>query len=250
MSFKGNRQMRDYTNRNNSASTTSYGVESKVSYDAGLRSYMQKVYNYMAIALVITGVIAMAVASSSALMGVIHGTPLKYVVMFAPLVFVLLLGNKMMTMSKKGAQIAFWSFSALMGLSLSYIFVVYTGESITKVFFMTSATFASMSVYGYTTKKDLTGLGSLAIMAVFGIIIASIINLFLHSSGLSFAISIIGVLAFVALTAYDTQKIKEVYSQVAGTPQADNVAIMGALTLYLDFINLMILLLRLFGNRD
>jgi hypothetical protein len=222
--------------------------------DAGLRAHMLKVYNYMVAALVITGVTAFATATVAAnnpeLKQVLYGSPLKWLIMFAPLALVFFLSARIHSMSLSAAQVTFWIYSGLMGLSLSSIFLIYTGESITQVFFITAATFAGMSLYGYTTKKDLSGIGSFLMMGLLGIIIASIVNIFLGSSALHFAISVIGVLIFTGLTAYDTQKIKEIYLESDGTAVAGKKAIMGALALYLDFINLFIMLLQLFGNRE
>jgi len=175
--------------------------------------------------------------------------PLMWVLVFAPVALVFLLSFGIQRMSVPAAQATFWGYSALMGLSLASIFVVYTSESIARVFFISAATFAAMSLYGYTTKRDLTGFGSFLFMGLIGIVIASIVNIFLNSSGLGFAISILGVLIFVGLTAYDTQKIKEMYYVGDDGTVAGRKAIMGALALYLDFINLFLMLLRLFGDR-
>ena len=169
--------------------------------------------------------------------------------MLAPLGFVFYLSAKINTMSVSAAQITFWIFSAIMGLSLASIFIQFTGASIARVFFITSGTFAGMSLYGYTTKKDLTRLGGFLIMGLIGIILASIINIFIGSSAMQFAISVIGVLIFVGLTAYDTQKIKNMYLADDSESVASKKALMGALRLYLDFINLFILLMQLFGQR-
>jgi FtsH-binding integral membrane protein len=178
-------------------------------------------------------------------------TPLMYVLIFAPLAFVFFLAWRINTMSVSAAQIAFWLFAAVMGASLSSIFLRYTATSITQVFFVTAAAFGALSLYGYTTKKDLSGWGSFLIMGVFGIIIAGIVNLFLQSGALQFAISVIGVLVFAGLTAYDTQRIKDGYYQVMGdATAATKGAIMGALSLYLDFINMFTSLLSLFGSRE
>ena len=217
--------------------------------DEGLRSYMLRVYNYMATGLAATGVVAYIVANTPFLMNTIFGTPLMWVVMLAPIGMVLYLSAKIRTMSVAAAQTSFWIFSVLMGMSLASIFVIYTGTSIARVFFITSGVFGAMSLYGYTTKRDLTGLGSFMFMGLIGIIIASIVNMFLQSSAMQFVISVIGVLVFVGLTAYDTQKIKNMYSEMDGSETASKKAIMGALTLYLDFINLFLMLLRLFGQR-
>jgi FtsH-binding integral membrane protein len=222
--------------------------------DQGLRSYMLKVYNYMGLGLVVTGLVAFFTSqwavASEANFNLLYGSPLMWVVMLAPLGFVLVLSFGINKMSVGAAQITFWAFAAVMGLSLSSIFLVYTGGSIAKVFFITAATFGAMSLYGYTTKRDLTSVGNFAIMGLIGLIIASIVNIFLASSALDFAISIIGVLIFVALTAWDTQKIKESYNVGHGAEVLAKGAIMGALSLYLDFINLFMMLLRLFGNRN
>lgn len=228
--------------------------------DQGLRSYMLKVYNYMTIGLVITGVVAYGAfaAAVTQVNGQITGltsfgsllfeSPLRWVVILSPLAFVLVLSFGINKLSAGMAQLLFWLFAAVMGLSLSSIFLVYTGQSITQVFFITAATFGAMSLYGYTTKRDLTGIGSFLIMGLFGLIIASIVNIFLQSSGLGFAISIIGVLIFVGLTAWDTQKIKNNYDVGLGAEVLAKGAIMGALSLYLDFINIFLFLLRIMGN--
>src|SRR3569623_1756950 len=217
--------------------------------DQGLRSYMLKVYNYMGIGLVITGLVAYfsytasVVTNASGQITDLTGfgaalfeSPLRWVVMLAPLAFVLVLSFGINKLATPMAQLLFWVFAGVMGLSLSSIFLVYTGQSITQVFFISAATFGAMSLYGYTTKRDLTGIGSFLIMGLFGLIIASIVNIFLQSSGLGFAISIIGVLLFVGLTAWDTQKIKESYSESYGGDVLTKNAVMGALSLYLDFI--------------
>jgi FtsH-binding integral membrane protein len=219
-------------------------------YDAGLRAYMLRIYNYMAGALAVTGIIAMLTASSQSMMQAIYGTPLQFVVMLAPLGVAMYLSFRVMKLSVAAAQGWFWAYAALMGLSLSYIFIAYTGVSIARTFFITAGVFGSMSLYGYTTKKDLTGMGSFLMMGVFGLIIASLVNIFLKSSGLDFAISCIGVLVFTGLAAYDTQKIKHMYYQLGSSGEmAAKVSILAALTLYLDFINLMVMLLRFMGDR-
>jgi FtsH-binding integral membrane protein len=219
--------------------------------DEGLRAYMLSVYNYMGLGLAITGVVAFLVASTPALYGPIFGTPLKWVVMLAPLGFVFFLGAKIRTMSVGAAQLTFWLFAAVMGLSLASIFLVFTGESIARVFFITAGTFGAMSLYGYTTKRDLSAWGSFLFMGLIGIIIAMLVNLFIASSALHFAISVIGVLVFTGLTAYDTQRIKEMYYELDGADVVARKAIMGALSLYLDFINMFVMLLHLFGtSRD
>ncbi|MCH7487586.1 MAG: Bax inhibitor-1/YccA family protein [Proteobacteria bacterium] len=217
--------------------------------DVGLRQYMLKVYNFMASGLALTGAVAYGMTLSETAMQLIFGTPLFWVVALAPLGFVFYLSSRMDRIQASTAQTLFWIFSALMGMSLASIFIVYTGTSIARVFFITAGTFAGMSLYGYTTKRDLTGWGSFLFMGLIGIIIASLVNLFLQSSGLHFVISVIGVLVFVGLTAYDTQKIKNLYSGTDSDEVRDKKAIMGALRLYLDFINLFIMLLHLFGAR-
>jgi FtsH-binding integral membrane protein len=217
--------------------------------DVGLRAYMIKVYNYMMAGLAITGVVSFLTASSPDMMHAIYATPLRWVVMLAPLGFVFFLSYQIDKIQSSTAQVLFWIYAALMGLSLSFIFMVYQGESIARVFFITAATFGSMSLYGYTTQRDLTGFGSFLFMGLIGIIIASIVNIFMASSALQFAISVIGVLIFTGLTAYDTQKIKNMYQDGLGTETTTKMAVMGALNLYLDFINLFLMLLRLFGDR-
>ena len=217
--------------------------------DEGLRSYMLRVYNYMASGLALTGVVAYMVANTPFLRDAIFGTPLMWVVMLAPLGMVMYLGAKINSMSVSAAQTSFWIFSTLMGMSLASIFMIYTSTSIARVFFITSGVFGAMSLYGYTTKKDLTGWGSFLFMGLIGIIIASVVNMFLASSALMFAISVIGVLVFVGLTAYDTQKIKNMYAESDSTEVTSKKAIMGALKLYLDFINLFIMMMHLFGAR-
>lgn len=217
--------------------------------DVGLRQHMLRVYNYMASGVALTGIVAYAVAASPTMLQAIYGTPLSWVVMLAPLAFILVLSFGLHKLSLFATQALFWLFAATMGLSLASIFVIYTGESIARVFFITSASFGALSLYGYTTKRDLTGMGSFMIMGLFGIIIASVVNLFLKSSGLQFAISVIGVLVFAGLTAYDTQRIKSMYLESDGTETAGKKAVMGALSLYLDFVNMMMLLLHLFGQR-
>jgi FtsH-binding integral membrane protein len=218
--------------------------------DVGLRQYMLKVYNYMASGIALTGVVAFAVSQSPEMMQVIFGTPLKWVVMLAPLGFVFFLSARINKIQAGTAQALFWVFAALMGASLASVFIAFTGESVARVFFITAASFAGLSLYGYSTKKDLSGFGSFLIMGLIGIIIASVVNIFLASSALQFVISVVGVLVFAGLTAYDTQRIKAIYSAADSQQTGDKKAIMGALTLYLDFINLFIMLLQLFGNRE
>ncbi len=221
-----------------------------VTYDAGLRLYMQKVYNFMAMALTISGVVAFMVSSSPALMQAIFGTPLAWLVMLAPLGFVIFFGYKLNSISSAQAKTYLWIYAGLMGLSLSTIFVAYTGASVARVFFITASVFGGMSFYGYTTKKDLSGFGSFLIMGLIGLIVASLVNIFLKSSAFEFAISLIGTLIFIGLTAYDSQKIKQNYYYVSGDSEMiGKAAVMGALNLYMDFINLFIMLLRFMGDR-
>ncbi len=224
-------------------------VAERAVIDEGLRQYMLRVYNYMASGLALTGIVAFMVAQNEALMQVIYGTPLKWVVFLAPIGLVLLLGARINKMSATAVQAIFWIFATLMGIALASIFLVYELPSIARVFFITAGTFGAMSLYGYTTKRDLTGWGSFLFMGLIGIIIASVVNIFMVSSALHFAISVIGVLVFTGLTAYDTQRIKQMYVESDSTAVASKKSIMGALRLYLDFINLFIMLLYLFGRR-
>ncbi len=221
-----------------------------VTYDSALRDYMVKVYNYMAGALAISGLVAFLTASSPALMQALFGTPLAWVVMLAPLGFVFFFSYKLGSISAERAKTYLWIYSALMGLSLSTIFIVYTGASVARIFFITASVFGAMSLYGYTTKKDLTSFGAFLIMGLIGLIIASLVNLFLRSPAFEFALSIIGVFIFIGLTAYDTQRIKQSYYHFAGNSEmTGKLAVMGALNLYMDFINLFLMMLRLFGDR-
>lgn len=217
--------------------------------DEGLRSHMLAVYNYMMLGLAITGLTAFAVASSPAMLQLIFGTPLKWVIMLAPIGFVFLFAAKIGSMSTSAAQLCFWAFAVLMGMSMASIFIVYTGSSIARVFFITAATFGSVSLYGYTTKRDLSQFGSFLFMGLIGIVIASLVNLFIGSSALQFAVSVIGVLVFTGLTAWDTQRIKEEYYAGDAADMASKKAIMGALGLYLNFINMFVMLMQLFGSQ-
>jgi uncharacterized protein len=220
----------------------------QVGVDAGLREYMLRVYNYMAGGLAITGIVAY-VAAVSGFYQAIFGTALYWVVIFAPLALVLLLSFRLQSMSLGAAQLTFWAYAALVGLSLSGLFIVYTGASIAQVFFITAATFLAMSLYGYTTRRDLSRFGAFLFMGLIGIVVAGLVNLFMHSAALQFAISIIGVVVFVGLTAWDTQQIKEMYWEGDAEVVAGKKAIMGALKLYLDFINLFVILMQLMGQR-
>ena len=220
--------------------------------DEGLRAHMNKVYGLMSLAMLVTGAVAYTVGNSEMLLQQIFGTPLKWLVMFAPLIVVFGFGAMINRMSAAAAQVVFYVFAALMGLSISFIFAVYTGISIAQTFVVTAIAFAGLSLYGYTTKKDLSGWGTFLIMGVIGLIVASIVNIFLASPALMFAISAIGVLIFAGLTAYDTQSIKNEYIQMAAQGDQEwlgKSAVMGALRLYLDFINMFMFLLQFMGNR-
>jgi len=219
--------------------------------DQGLRSHMLKVYNYMTSAVLLTGVVAMLFAQTQFAQNMwISGGILPWVLIFSPLALLLIAGRKMQTMSVGGLQIFFWSFAVLMGLSMSGIFLRFSGETIAQTFFATSAAFAGLSLWGYTTKKDLSGWGSFLIMGVVGLIVAMVINIFLQSGTMGWVISFAGVLIFAGLTAYDTQKIKSVYLQIRGSDMVGKAAIMGALSLYLDFVNMFQFLLSFMGGRD
>ncbi|MEX0956484.1 MAG: Bax inhibitor-1/YccA family protein [Rhizobiaceae bacterium] len=255
--------------RNYQARAATAGSRADASIDEGLRAYMLRVYNLMALGLAITGVAALGTVSLAttgdpsaavatlgngkmltSLGATLYGSPLRWVVMLAPLAMVFFLSFRVHKMSLSAAQTTFWAFAAVMGISLSSIFLVFTTGSIVQTFFITAASFGALSLWGYTTKRDLTGMGSFLIMGVFGLIIAMVVNIFLASPALQFAISGIGVLIFAGLTAYDTQKIKEMYFEGDSTLVAGRKAIMGALRLYLDFINLFMFLLQFLGNRE
>ena len=225
--------------------------------DAGLRSYMLSVYNYMASGVLLTGMVAFVFAKSGAIdtlfavqeNGRVAPSLLGWLVMLAPLGIVLVMSFAQRSLSTPAMQALYWVYATTMGLSLSTIFLQYTDSSIAQVFFGTAAGFAGLSLWGYTTKRDLSGWGTFLIMGVVGLIVASIVNLFIGSGPLSMAISVIGVLLFAGLTAYDTQKIKSLYFYVQGTDMMGKTVVMGALTLYLDFINMFLFLLRLFGSQ-
>ncbi len=222
-----------------------------VAFDAGLRSYMLSVYNYMASGVLLTGIVAMLFASSGFAAAILGGPGLlKYVIIFSPLAFILVLSFGINRLSTGAMQLLFWAFATVMGLSMSSIFLVYTGQSIALTFFAVAAAFVSLSLYGYTTKRDLSGFGTFLIMGVVGLIVASLLNLWFQSPAMTLAISAIGVLLFAGLTAYDTQKIKSLYFYVQGTDMLGKTAIMGALNLYLDFVNMFTFLLNFMGQRD
>jgi len=238
------------SNFNNRATSFASAAARTTTYDSALRDYMVKVYNFMAIALAISGAIAFLVANTPSLMAVIFGTPLMWVVMLAPLGFVIYMSAKLNSISAATAKTYLWIYSALMGISLASIFAVYTGTSVARVFFIASSVFGATSLYGYTTKKDLTSMGSFLTMGLIGLIVASIVNIFLKSSAFDFAISLIGVFLFIGLTAYDTQRIKQTYYHFSGNSEmVAKMAVVGALSLYMDFINLFLMLLRFFGDR-
>jgi FtsH-binding integral membrane protein len=237
------------TNRYTDPTAGSRGVPTLgADIDAGLRQYLLRVYNYMAGGLALTGLVAY-LAAVTGVYAAIYGTPLFWVVLLAPLGLVLLLGFRVERMSLGAARLIFWAYAGLVGLSLSGIFLVYTGASIAQTFFIAAAMFLGMSLYGYTTQRDLSRFGSFLFMGLIGIIVAGLVNLFLASSGLEFAISVIGVAVFTGLTAWDTQRIKLMYLQEDDEVIAGKKAIMGALALYLDFLNLFLMLTQLMGRR-
>ena len=219
-------------------------------FDEGLRQHMLRVYNYMGLGLVLTGIVAYVVGTTPALYVPIFSTPLKWVVMLAPLAFVLFFSFRLESMSAGTAQALFWAFCAVMGLSLASIFLVFTGVSIARTFFIAATMFGATSLYGYTTKRDLSQFSSFLIMGLIGVVIASIVNIFLGSTALQFAISVIGIVVFVGLTAWDTQAIKEQYASSLGRETAQKLAVFGALSLYLNFVNIFQLLLNFTGERE
>jgi FtsH-binding integral membrane protein len=249
----------------NAAATRGGYADRTVAYDAGLRAHMIRVYNYMASAVALTGVVAyltfqMVGGNSISVVGgkisgltplgqFLFGGPFMWVLMLAPLAMVLVLSFGIQRLSAGTAALLFYVYAGILGVSLATIFIVYTANSIANVFFISAAAFGALSLYGYTTKRDLSPIGSFLIMGLFGVIIASLVNIWLKSDAMSFIISIVGVLVFAGLTAWDTQKIKEMYSASDDAQSAGRKAVMGALSLYLDFINLFLMLLRLFGGR-
>ena len=232
----------DFSNLN----TARTGTRDQAVLDEGLRSYMLKVYNYMASGLALSGITAALTASTPAVYNAVFGTPLQWVVMLAPLGLLF----AMMKTSASTTKILYWIMVATFGVSISYIFQVYTAESVVWVFFITSATFGAASLYGYVTKRDLTGMGSFLFMGLIGIIIASVVNIFLASSMLHFVVSVLGVLIFTGLTAFDTQRIKSQYYHGHSQEVLEKGAIMGAVSMYLNFLNLFMFLLSLLGNRN
>ena len=219
-------------------------------YNEGLRRYMISVYNYMAGALGITAITSLIASSSPTIMKLIYGTPLRWLLFFAPLIFVVTLGAKIKTMDFRKAQVCFWVFSGVMGLSLSGLFIVYTGTSIVRSFFITSVLFISMSIYGATTKKDLSSIGSIMIMGVWSLVSVSMCNVFFKSTPIQFAVSLVGIVIFTLLTAYDAQLLKSIYYSGSNDYESKNkLALIGALNLYFDFINIFIKLLYIIGDR-
>jgi uncharacterized protein len=245
--------------RNYTAARAGYRTD-QVAIDAGLRAYMIRVYNYMASGVALTGVVAWLTFSAAVVQTAaglqltafgqaVFQSPLLWILVLAPLALVFVLSFGINRLQPGTALMLFFVYAGLLGLSLASIFLVYTGASITRVFFISAATFGALSLYGYTTQRDLTGVGSFMFMGLIGLIIASLVNIFLKSTGLDWAISIIGVIVFAGLTAYDTQSIKEMYSPMDDGTVGGRKAVMGALRLYLDFINLFLMLLRLMGDR-
>jgi len=227
------------------ATTTTAGV----SYDAGLRAHMLRVFNYMGGGLALTGLVAFFVANFPPLAAVVFGTPLKWVAVFAPLVFMIYMNVKFMDMSASKAQTIFWLFCATMGLSMAALFIMFTGASVARAFFITGATFGAMSLWGYTTRADLSGFGSFLMMGIIGLLIASVVNLFMGSAMMQWIVSVLGVFIFTGLTAYDVQNLKQMYAESWGTEANNKLAVMGALRLYLNFINAFQFILSLTGDR-
>lgn len=225
-------------------------AQSQAVFDESLRKHMLRVYNYMGAGLVLTGLVAFIVSSTPALYVPIFSTPLKWVVMLAPLAFVFFFSFRIHSMSARTAQLTFWAFCAVMGLSLASVFLVFTGTSIARTFFIAATMFGATSLYGYTTKRDLSQFGSFLMMGLIGVIIASVVNIFLGSSALQFAISVIGIAVFVGLTAWDTQNIKEQYAENFDQESQHKLAVFGALSLYLNFVNIFQLLLYFTGERE
>lgn len=224
------------------------GAMDRVSYDVGLRAHMQRVFSYMAGGLALTGAVALLVANTP-LAAAIFGSPLKWLVMLAPLAFIMYMNIKMQAISAARAQTLFWAFCGTMGLSMAAIFMVFTGASVARAFFITGATFGVMSLWGYTTKRDLSSMGAFLLMGVLGLFIASVVNLFLQASMLHWIVSVLGVAIFTGLTAFDVQNIKQTYSEGWGREANDKLAVFGALSLYLNFINAFQFLLSLMGDR-
>ncbi|WP_183112383.1 Bax inhibitor-1/YccA family protein [Sphingomonas sp. So64.6b] len=226
------------------------GVRHDAAFDEGLRRYMLGIYRNMAIGLALTGLVALGIAATPALSALIFGTPLKWVAMFAPLAFVMFFSFRIEQMSLSTARTAFFAFAAVMGVSMASIFLVFTSTSIAQAFFSAAAIFAGMSLWGYTTKQDLSRFSTFLMIGLIGVIGVSLVNIFIGSSMLQTIVSIVGVVVFTGLTAWDTQRLKGEYAAHAGSERADKLAIMGALSLYLNLINLFQLLLGLMGQRE
>lgn len=235
---------------NNRVPLPGYGATRTAQTDAGLRAHMLGVFRNMGLGLVITGLVAAFIGNTPVLAAAIFGTPLKWVAIFAPLAFVFFFSFRIEKMTTAGARMAFWAFSAVMGVSLASIFLVFTGGSIAQAFFSAAVMFLGMALWGYTTQRDLTKMGSFLIMGLIGIIVASLINIFIGSSAMAMVISILGVVIFTGLTAWDTQRIKSDYFAYAGHEMAAKMQVMGALSLYLNFVNLFQMLLSLTGERE
>ena len=235
---------------NNPVSTPRYDAARGAAFDAGLRSHFLGVYRNMGLGLVITGLVALVIGTTPALYQPIFGTPLKWVAIFAPLAFVFFFSFRFETMTTASARMAFFAFSAVMGVSMASIFLVFTGSSIAQTFFIAAAMFLGMSLWGYTTGRDLSKFGSFLIMGLVGILIAGLVNLFLASSAMQMVISMLGVVIFTGLTAWDTQRIKSEYAYYGGTAAAEKMQVMSALSLYLNFVNLFQMLLNLTGERE
>mgnify|MGYP002780668366 CR=1 FL=1 len=225
------------------------GLDARTTFDEGLRRHMLSIYNYMTSGVLLSGIVAMLAANSGLALAMM-GSPLRWLVILSPIAIVFAMSFGANKFSKTALQAMFWTFAVLMGLSLSTIFLVYTGGSIAATFFATAAAFAGLSLFGYTTKKSLSGWGSFLIMGVVGLLVASVVNIFLQSPALMYAVSFLGVLIFAGLTAYDTQRLKEEYAYLKGTEFAGKAVILGALSLYLDFINMFQFLLAFLGNRE
>jgi FtsH-binding integral membrane protein len=229
---------------------TARGTTADVAIDSGLRAHFLRIYNYMASAVLLSGIVAYLIVSSKPLTQLILFTPLRWVFMLAPLAFVLVLAWRFERMSKTAVQALFWAYATCIGVSFATILYVYTGASVARAFFMAAGLFAALSLYGYTTKADLSKLGTLLMVGMIAVFLASIVNIFLGSSALQFAVSIVGLLVFLGLTAWDTQRIKDTYGEYAGTEMEGKIAVMDALGLYINFVAIFQFLISLFGQRD
>lgn len=223
--------------------------EQSLTYDQGLRDFMIDVYNNMFIGILITAFVGFFISTSPALLNLIHGTPLKFVIMFAPFILIIMFSAKMASSSYNSLRSIFWLYASLMGAMLSYIFIAYTGASIVRTLFITSSMFGAMSLYGYTTKKDLTSMGSFLFMGLIGIVIMSLVNIFMKSSAIHFVISFVAIIIFTGLTAYQTQSLKATYAQLGNSEMGKKAGLSGALSLYMNFLNIFIHLLQFIGDR-